>query len=105
MVKTHRYQLSSVLLEFPISVVEWAHLAGLEPTGDAVVVEGMVADTPGNGTLFIDSRSLVCLTLNAEIHDMVTADSAVVDDDVPRPQSDCVPLLHLKSLLAITFGP
>ena len=32
-------RLPSVLLEFPVSVVEWAYLSGLEPSRDAVEVE------------------------------------------------------------------
>lgn len=32
---------------------------------------------------------------------MVAADGAVVDDDVPGPESDCVPLLKEISLLVL----
>ena len=58
-----------------------------------------------------------------KIHDVVAADGAVVDDDVPSPKRDCIPLeiisvcaplqatcrpflylLDLESLLAIIFG-
>lgn len=35
---------------------------------------------------------MVGLAVNAQVHDVVTADGAVVDDDVPRPESDSVPL-------------
>lgn len=34
--------LAAVLLEFPVAVVERADLAGLEPAGDAVEVEGVL---------------------------------------------------------------
>ena len=51
-----------------------------------------VADTPGDGALFTRCRCLICLALDAEVHDVVSADGAVVDDDVPSPQSDRVPL-------------
>lgn len=44
---------------------------------------------------------MVGLTLDAEIHDVVSADSTVVDDDVPRPQGNGIPLLDLESLLAV----
>ena len=42
---------------------------------------------------------LVGLTLDAQVHDVVPADGAVVHHDVPGPQSHCVPLLHLEPLL------
>jgi hypothetical protein len=35
-------RLPSVLLELPVSVVEWAYLSGLEPSRDAVEVEGVL---------------------------------------------------------------
>ena len=38
----HRCHLSSVLLEFPVSVVKGANLSGLQPAGDAMEVEGML---------------------------------------------------------------
>ena len=41
----------SVLLELPVSVVEGADLPGLQPAGDAVEVEGMVA--PGFCHFFV----------------------------------------------------
>lgn len=44
-----------------------------------------VADTPGNSTLLTRSGSLVGLALNAEVHDVVSANGTVVDDDVPSP--------------------
>ncbi len=34
---------ATVLLEFPVSVVQGADLAGLQPSGDAVEVEGMLS--------------------------------------------------------------
>jgi hypothetical protein len=36
-------RLTAILLELPISVVEGANLAGLQPTGNAVEVEGVLA--------------------------------------------------------------
>ena len=41
----------AVLLELPLGVVEGADLAGLQPAGDAVEVEGMVA--PGFCHFFV----------------------------------------------------
>lgn len=43
--------LSAVLLELPVPIVEWAYLARLEPSGDAVEVEGVVANAPGYSAL------------------------------------------------------
>jgi hypothetical protein len=51
-----------------------------------------VANAPGNGALLARGRGLVGLALDAEIHDVVTADGAVVDDNVPGPESYSIPL-------------
>ena len=86
----------AVLLEFPIAVVERADLSGFEPSRNTVEVEGVIAHPPGHGALLTGGGRLVGLTFNAEIHDVVTADSAVVHHDVPSPQGHGVPFLHLK---------
>jgi hypothetical protein len=41
-----------------------------------------VANSPGNSALVTGSRSLVRLALDAQIHDVVSADGAVVHDNV-----------------------
>ena len=46
---------------------------------------------------------LVCLTLDAQVHDVVAADGAVVHHDVPGPQGHGVPLFHLKPLLVLRY--
>jgi len=51
-----------------------------------------IANAPGDCTLFTGSRSLVGLALDAQVHDVVAADGAVVDHNVPCPESDGVPL-------------
>jgi hypothetical protein len=51
-----------------------------------------VADAPGDGALLARGRRLVRLALDAEVHDVVTANGAVVDNNVPRPESYRVPL-------------
>jgi len=67
-----------------------------------VEVEGVVADSPSDGTFLCGSSTLICLTFDAEIHDVIPTNGAVVNNDIPSPQSDGVPLLDFKSLLGIT---
>jgi len=66
-----------------------------------VEVESVIADSPGHGALLIRSRSLVGLTFNTVVHDMISANGAVVDDDIPGPESHSVPLLNFELLLAL----
>lgn len=101
--------LPTILLEFPIAIVERANLARLEPPGNAVEVEGVlglsaticaddgwsaayIADPPGDGAFLAGSGSLVGLALDAEVHDVISANCTVVDDNVPSPESHSVPL-------------
>lgn len=75
-----------------------------------------IANTPGNCTLFTGRRSLVCLTFDAygksanrhgsivanseltKVHYMVSADSTVIDNDIPCPKSDSIPLcVHVNN--------
>lgn len=51
-----------------------------------------IADTPGDCAFLRGSGCLVGLAVDAKIHDVVTANGAVVDNDVPRPEGNCVPL-------------
>ena len=51
-----------------------------------------VADTPSDGALLRSRRSLVGLAVDAEVHDVVAADGAVVHHDVPCPECHGVPL-------------
>ena len=48
----------SVFLELPVPVVEGADLPGLEPSGDAVEVEGVVAHPPGHCALLAGGAGL-----------------------------------------------
>jgi len=47
-----------------------------------VEMEGVVADAPGHGALLASGGRLVRLTLDAQVHDVVAADGAVVHHDV-----------------------
>jgi len=66
-----------------------------------VEVEGVVADSPRDSALLTRRRCLVGLAVDAQVHDVVTANGAVVDNDVPSPESDCIPLLDLELLLSL----
>ena len=65
-------------------------------------VEGVVAHPPGHGALLAGGAGLVRLTLDAQVHDVVPADGAVVHHDVPGPQGARVPLFHLEPALPPT---
>ena len=88
--------LSAVSLVFPVPVAQGADAPGLEPPGDAVEVEGVVAHPPGHCALLAGGAGLVGLTLDAQVHDVVPADGAVVHHDVPGPQRARIQLLHLE---------
>jgi hypothetical protein len=51
-----------------------------------------ITDTPSNSALLGRSSTLVGLALNAEIHNVISADGTVVDHDIPGPQGNGVPL-------------
>ena len=75
-------------------------------------MESMIADSPRLVALLLGVGDLIGLAVNTGLHDMVSADGAVVNVDVPGPQSHCVPLFHFESSLicfdhvmfAIKFG-
>lgn len=96
--------LSTVLLELPVPVVERTNLPRLEPPRNAVKVERMVANTPSNSAFFTCGGCLICLAFDAKIHNVVSADSAIVDDDIPRPKGYCIPLLDFEALLSISLA-
>merc|ERR1719498_374582 len=62
-------------------------------------MECMIADTPCYRALLGCRRCLVSLAFYAKVHNVVAADGAVVDHDVPCPQGNSVPLLHFKARL------
>lgn len=41
-----------------------------------------ITNSPGNGTFFAGGRCLIGLTLDAQIHNMITANSTVIDDNI-----------------------
>jgi len=54
---------------------------------------------PRHGALLASDASLVGLTLNAQVHDVVPADGTIIHLDVPRPQGNSRPLFHFKAFL------
>ena len=59
-------------------------------------VECVVTHPPCDCALFASGRGLVGLTLDAQVHDVIPANGAVVHNDVPGPQGHGVPFLHLE---------
>lgn len=93
-------ELATIPLELPITVVQRTDVARLEPARDAMEVEGMVARAPGHGALLVRVGSGIRLALDAQIHDRVAADGAVVDVNVPRPHGHRIPALDLEAQAA-----
>lgn len=58
-------------------------------------VEGVIAHAPRDGAL-LRRRRLIRLALDAQIHDVVAADGAGVDLNVPRPKRDGIPFFDFK---------
>ena len=73
-------------------------MTGLEPSTNAVEVKSMITNSPRHSAFFASCAGLVGLALDAEIHDVVPADGTVIDNDVPSPECDGVPLLDLEAL-------
>lgn len=69
---------------FPCVSIHYTLIRGIASTH--------VADTPSDSALFAGSGGLVGLAVDAQVHDVVAADGTVVDDNVPSPESDSVPL-------------
>lgn len=59
-------------------------------------VESVITVSPCNGTLILEPGCLIRLALDAQIHDVIAANSAVVDLNVPGPKCDGTPFLDLK---------
>ena len=71
-------------------------------SGNAVEVEGVVADAPGDGALLV--TRLIRLALDARIHDVVPANRTVVYVDVPGPQSNCIPFFDFENHLLLVHA-
>jgi len=72
-------------LEVPFLVVKRADRSSLQPPGDAMEVEGVVANTPSSRALVLHIGDLIGLTVNARLHDMILANGTVVYVNIPGP--------------------
>ena len=70
----------------------------LDPVGDAVEVEGMIAVSPGDVACAFVLRH-VRHAVDAVLHEVVAANTALVLLDLPLPHDDCIPFLDDKILL------
>ena len=86
------------MTEVPVFVAKGTHLSILEPSGDAVQMEGVIALAPSQNAIF--GRTLRGLALDAGIHGVVPTNSTIIHRNVPRPESHSVPFLDLEYLLA-----
>ena len=66
-------------------------------------VESVVAGAPCLRTFFRSISYLLRLALDTWLHDVVSADSAVVNVDVPSPESDSVPFFDFETRLGVCF--
>ena len=56
---------------------------GFKPTKSETKTEiTYITYTPSYSTFFTSSRCLVGLALNTQVHDMISADSTVINDDI-----------------------
>lgn len=74
-------------------------MSSFEPPGNAVKMESVVAGAPGYCTFLVSGAGLISLTFNTKIHDMISANCAIIDDYIPSPEGYGVPLLDYESFL------
>lgn len=79
-------------------------MPSFEPPRDAMEVERMIANPPSHCALLTRVGSLVGLTLDAQVHDVVSTNGTIVHDDIPCPQGHCTPFLDLKAPLSTWTG-
>jgi len=65
-------------------------------------VKSMIANAPSDSAFFAGCGSLVGLTFDAQIHDMVSTDGAVIDHNIPGPKGDCIPLFDFETLFTVS---
>ena len=62
----------TVLVELPVPVVKRTNLSGLEPPGDAVEMEGVVAHPPGYGALLAGGARLQVINIRTTLSRLTT---------------------------------
>ena len=92
-----RVELMTVFLEFPITVIERANLTSFQPPRDTMEMKCMVAHSPSHGTFFWGYGGLISLAFNAQIHDVVSTNGTIVDNNVPSPQCYSIPFFDFES--------
>lgn len=48
----------------------------------SLLMDSYIADAPSNSALFAGGGSLIRLALDAQVHDVITANSAVIHNDI-----------------------
>lgn len=71
--------------------------SGTQPFRYAIEVENMPTVTPGNAQTFFWRWRWICLIFDAWFMQTVTANSASIGANWPRPHGNCVPLSHESS--------
>lgn len=66
-------------------------------------MECMIAHSPSDCAFFTGSRGLVGLAFYTKVHDVISADSTVVNHYVPSPQSNSIPFFDFESFLSTLF--
>lgn len=77
-------------------------MPGLEPSLNAMLMEGMIASSP-SGYAIRQFFKAVRLTLDARLHQVVAANGTGVYDNVPRPKGYGGPLLYLEPFFFLWF--
>ena len=75
----------TVFIIFPILIIQRTDTSLFEPSSYTVVMESVVAYSPGNDAFFGGLGIGVRLAIDTGLHDMTFADSAVFNLNIPRP--------------------
>jgi len=62
-------------------------------------MERVITSSPSHCTLLVSRTCLIGLTLYAKIHDMVPANGAIINDNIPGPEGYGIPLLDHETFL------
>lgn len=90
-------------MELPFAVIQGTNRSCFQPLGDAMVVEGVVADAPGNLAVDLLLTVLQCLAFDARVLHVIFADRAGVYVNIPGPHCDCVPFLNGENVVVFGF--